>query len=92
MMGKITKLKLKRIEKRVREQHKLPFSYTEDVVKLVVSRCTEVESGGRMVDAILTNTVLPEVSAEFLKRLMRGQSMSRVHVKVENNDFGYEFD
>ena len=74
------------------ENHKLPFSYTDDVVKLVVSRCTELESGGRMIDAILTNTVLPAVSAEFLKRLMEGKPMSRVHVKVENGDFGYEFD
>ena len=34
-------------------------SYDDEVVKLIVSRCTEVESGGRMIDAILTNTVLP---------------------------------
>jgi len=92
MIGEIAKLQLRRIEKRVRENHKLPFSYTDDVVQLVVSRCTELESGGRMIDAILTNTVLPAVSAEFLKRLMEGKAMSRVHVKVEGGEFGYEFD
>jgi type VI secretion system protein VasG len=92
IMGRIVTLKLGRIQKRVQQQHKLPFSYADDVVKLVVSRCTEVESGGRMVDAILTNTVLPAISGEFLRRLMGGQSMSRVHVKVANNDFAYEFD
>ncbi len=92
MIGEIAKLQLRRIEKRVRANHKLPFTYTDEVVKLVVSRCTELESGGRMIDAILTNTVLPAVSAEFLKRLMEGQPMSRVHVKVENGEFGYEFD
>ena len=45
-----------------------------------------------MVDTILTNTVLPTVSAEFLRRLMRGESVSKVHVKVESNDFAYDFD
>jgi type VI secretion system protein VasG len=92
MIGEIARLQLKRIEKRVRENHKMPFTYTDDVVKLVVSRCTELESGGRMIDAILTNTVLPAVSAEFLTRLMEGKPTSRVHVKVEGGEFGYEFD
>ena len=92
MIGEIAKLQLRRIEKRVRENHKLPFSYTDEVVKLVVSRCTELESGGRMIDAILTNTVLPAVSTEFLQRLMEGRPMSRVHVKVDAGEFGYEFD
>ena len=92
MIGLIARLQLGRIEKRVHANHKLPFTYTDDVVKLVVSRCTELESGGRMIDAILTNTVLPAISNEFLQRLMRGEPMTRVHVKVEGGEFGYEFD
>ena len=51
-----------RIRRRVEENHGMPFEYGDDVVKLVVSRCTEAESGERVVDAILTNTVLPRVS------------------------------
>jgi type VI secretion system protein VasG len=92
MIGKIARLQLGRIEKRVLQNHKLPFTYTDEVVKLVVSRCTELESGGRMIDAILTNTVLPAVSAEVLRRLMEGRTLSRVHVKVEGGDFAYDFD
>ena len=46
------------------ENHKIPFDYDEDVVKLVVSRCTEGESGGLMIEDF-TNTVLPTVSEEF---------------------------
>ena len=92
MIGQIARLQLGRIQRRVQQNHKLPFTYTDEVVKLVVSRCTELESGGRMIDAILTNTVLPAISAEFLQRLMSGQAMTRVHVKVENGEFAYEFD
>jgi type VI secretion system protein VasG len=46
----------------------------------VVSRCTESESGGRMIDAILTNTMLPDISREFLGRLMEGKPIERVEV------------
>ena len=46
-------------------RYKIPFDYGEDVVKLVVSRCTESESGGWMIVAILTNTMLPDISRNF---------------------------
>ena len=59
MLANITRLQLGRIVKRVSDHHKIPFTYDDEAVKLIVSRCTEVESGGRMIDAILTNTVLP---------------------------------
>jgi type VI secretion system protein VasG len=92
MIGAIARLQLKRIEKRIRENHKVPFTYDDDVVKLIASRCTELESGGRMIDAILTNTVLPKISEEFLKRMMEAKPIERVHVRVDNADFGYSFD
>ncbi len=92
VVGLIAKLQLKRIQKRVKEHHDIPFTYDDDVVKLIVSRCTEVESGGRMVDAILTNTVLPKMSEVFLTRMMEGRPATRVHVSVEGGDFAYAFD
>ena len=91
MLGKIVKLQLNRIKKRVEARYKIPFEYGEDVVKLVVSRCTESESGGRMIDAILTNTMLPDISREFLTRMMEGKAIERVLVKVTNEGFAYEF-
>ena len=92
MIGAITKLQLRRIEKRIRENHKVPFEYGDEVVKLIVSRCTELESGGRMIDAILTNTVLPRISEEFLKRMMEGKPITRVQVGVAEGDFTYAFE
>ncbi|MCB1886015.1 MAG: type VI secretion system ATPase TssH, partial [Rhodocyclaceae bacterium] len=92
MLGKIVQLQLGRIKKRVEERHKVPFSYTDEVVKLVVSRCTESESGGRMIDAILTNTLLPDLSKEFLSRLMEGRPVARVEVGAADNEFTYVFD
>ena len=60
-------------------------------MKLIVSRCTEVESGGRMIDAILTNTILPAISREFLTRTIAGEKMDRVHLAVSDSDFDYRF-
>ena len=92
MIGAIARLQLGRIEKRIRDNHKIPFTYDEEVVKLIASRCTELESGGRMIDAILTNTMLPRISEEFLKRMMEGKAIERVHVSVEAGQFGYGFE
>jgi type VI secretion system protein VasG len=91
MLGRIVQLQLGRIKKRVEERYKIPFSVSDEVVKLVVSRCTESESGGRMIDAILTNTMLPSISREFLERMMRGEPITKVDVEVRETDFHYDF-
>src|SRR6516225_6750245 len=92
MLSNIVRLQLGRIAKRVVEHHRIPFDYDEDAVKLIVGRCTEVESGGRMIDAILTNTVLPAISREFLTRTMAGTTLSGVRLAVADGDFAYRFD
>ncbi len=92
MICAITRLQLGRIKKRIAESHKVPFTYDDEVVKLIASRCTELESGGRMIDAILTNTVLPRISEEFLLRMMAGEPIERVHVNVQDGEFGFSFD
>jgi type VI secretion system protein VasG len=92
MIGAIARLQLGRIARRVQDNHKVPFTYDDDVIKLIASRCTELESGGRMIDAILTNTVLPKISEEFLTRMMEGKPIERVHVSVITGEFGYGFE
>ncbi|MEW9921696.1 type VI secretion system ATPase TssH [Marimonas sp. MJW-29] len=92
MIAEITKLQLNRIKKRVEETHDVPFNYTDDVVQLIVDRCQELESGGRMIDAIVTNTMLPDISAEFLRRMMEGEAVHSVTIDVKDSDFVYNFD
>jgi type VI secretion system protein VasG len=92
MLSNIVRLQLGRIAKRVVEHHKIPFNYDDEAVKLIVSRCTEVESGGRMIDAILTNTVLPAISREFLMRTMAGSALNGVRLAVADGDFAYQFE
>jgi type VI secretion system protein VasG len=92
MLSNIVRLQLGRIAKRVVEHHRIPFKYDEEAVKLIVSRCTEVESGGRMIDAILTNTVLPAISREFLTRTMAGTALTGVRLAATADDFEYRFE
>jgi len=91
MLRQIVKLQLIRIKKRVEAWYKISFQYGEDVVKLVVSRCTESESGGRMIDAILTNTMLPDIGREFLTRMIGGMAVCGVEVGVKDGEFEYGF-
>ena len=88
----IIRLQLSRIGRRIQQNHKIPFSYDDDVVDLIAGRCTDVESGARMVDAILTNTLLPEIGQELLTRLVEGETAKRVHVGVKDSEFTYSFD
>ena len=92
MMGKIVRLQLGRIKKRVEANHGIPFEYSDAVVSLVVSRCQDPEAGGRVIDAILTNTVLPTISVEYLQRLAAGGEIKRVALDVKDSDFVYAFD
>ena len=92
MIAEITKLQLARIQKRVMSTHNVPFEYTDAVVEEIVSRCQELESGGRMIDAIVTNTMLPDISSEFLQRMMKGEQVTKVAIDAKNGDFNYSFD
>jgi type VI secretion system protein VasG len=92
MLRSIVRLQLGRITRRIAEHHDIPFRYDDEAVALIVSRCTEVESGGRMIDAILTNTVLPAISREFLSRTMAGVALNGVRLAVVDGDLAYHFD
>ena len=92
MLARIVKLQLGRIKKRVEQRWKVPFDVSDEVVRLVVSRCTESESGGRMIDAILTNTMLPDVSRAFLVRTLENKPVGGVAVGVSDGQFSYRFD
>ena len=91
MLGRIIRLQMDRVVARIGANHGVQLNYGEDVVKLIASRCTEPESGGRMIDAILTNTVLPQISREFLTRMSQATPTTAVTIGVAGGDFEYSF-
>jgi len=78
----IIELKLGRIRKRIEENHKIRLTYEPALVDTVATRCTEVESGARNVDNILTNTLLPDISRQLLGRMAEGEKVTSIHVGV----------
>ena len=89
-MKQIVRLKLGKIQRRLEETHRIPLTYDDALIDEVVKRCTEVESGARNVDNILTNTLLPEISRQILGRMAERQKLSAIHVSIgENGAFVY---
>lgn len=91
MMKSIIRLKLGKVRDRLRANHEVELTLGDDVVDQIAARCTEVESGARNVDHIVTRTLLPEISQELLGRMAAGQETSKVVVSVgDDGSFAYE--
>ena len=89
-LKQIIRLKLGKIQRRLHENHKIKLTYDNAFLEAVASRCTEVESGARNVDNILTNTLLPEISRRILSSMAEGEKMTAIHVSVgEDGEFSY---
>jgi type VI secretion system protein VasG len=81
-LRKIILLKLGKVQRRIQQTHKIALRFDDGVVDEIAKRCTEVESGARNVDNILTNTLLPEVSRQILGRLAEGQQLESIQVTI----------
>ena len=90
-LKKIIRLKLGKIQKRLAETHRIVLEYGDVLLNEVAARCTEVESGARNVDNILTNTMLPDLSRQILSRLAEGTAVEKVEVTVENGELTYNW-
>ena len=91
-LASIVRLQLGRIGQRIRDSHGAAFDYDDAVVALIVSQCNDPDSGGRMIDNIVTNTLLPALSRGFLVRALRQETVAQVRVGVENGAFTYAWD
>ncbi len=90
-LKQIIRLKLGKIVRRLRETHKVEMTYDDALLNEIASRCTEVESGARNVDNILSNTLLPELSRQILGRLAEGTAIENVAVSVRDGKMTYEW-
>jgi len=89
-LKRIIILKLDKIKRRLLESHRLELSYDDTLIDTIADRCTEVESGARNVDNILTNTLLPEMSRMLLKNMASGEAVGSIRVSVgEDGSFEY---
>ncbi len=90
-LKQIIRLKLGKIQRRIQENHKIKLTYDDAFLNEVASRCTEVESGARNVDNILTNSLLPDISRQILGGMAEGEKMSAIHVGIgSDGEFVYQ--
>jgi type VI secretion system protein VasG len=92
MIEAIAGHKLRGIARRLQKGHEADLIIGDGVMDQIKARCTELESGGRMIDAILTNTLLPELSRQVLNRKLDGAPLTRVTVTGTPDGFSYAFE
>jgi len=90
-LKQIIRLKLGKIQRRLQENHKVKLTWDDAFLNEVASRCTEVESGARNVDNILTNSLLPDISRKILGGMAEGEKMTKLNVSIgEDGAFAYQ--
>lgn len=89
MLEKIVALQLTRVVKRIYSNHEIELNYSDAVLVHIVERCTELESGGRMIDAIISNHILPELSLEILSRMGSENKISRIEMDIIDQKLSY---
>ncbi len=92
MIEAITRIQFAKIARRLRASHDAELVIGDGVMEMIKSRCTEIESGGRMIDAILTNTLLPSMSRGVLNRSIDGEKLAKVTVGASDEGFTYAFE
>lgn len=91
IIRKIIVLQMTRIEKRLAENYKASFSYSPELLESIAERCTEVESGARNIEQVITHGLLPELSSEILQRISHGEELTSVHLGLnDQGGFAYQ--
>jgi type VI secretion system protein VasG len=91
IIRKIIALQMRRIEKRLSDNYKASFTYAPEVLEAIAERCTEVQSGARNIEQVITHGLLPDLSAEILQRISLGEDLHKVHLSLNSEgQFKYE--
>jgi len=90
-LADITRLKLRSVAKRLKVSHNAEMIYGDDVLDHITEQCKDPDSGGRMIDNIITNSILPEMSRKVLEKMVSGEEFSKMTVTYGDGAFGYEF-
>ncbi|WP_175710510.1 type VI secretion system ATPase TssH [Burkholderia ambifaria] len=91
-LARIVELQLRRFEKRIDLHHGIRLRCTDAATALIVERCRTIESGGRMVDAILTHTVMPRIGRAILEATLEGRALVAIELSATDGEFAYRFD
>jgi type VI secretion system protein VasG len=91
VLSQIVTLKLSRIKNRLQNNHAVGFTWDQPAIDTIMARATEIESGGRMIDTILSNNLLPRISREYLERTLAGTPLTAVQVTSHGPELEISF-
>ena len=91
VLGGIARLKLGSVARRLKGAHGASLVYGDEVIDHIVAQCRDPDSGGRMIDNIITNSILPDLSRQVLSRMISGEEMKEVRVNIVDDGFDYAF-
>lgn len=87
----IVNLKLTKVKNRIQENHNAELAYDDNIIQAIADRCTEVDSGARNIDMIITGTILPEISKTILERMADEKPITKIQIDLDkNSDFKYD--
>src|SRR5690606_17181310 len=92
MLARIVAMHMARLVDRLRDHHGIELKVDESATALIVERCVEVESGARMIEAIVVNNVLPRISRRVLDAALAEGALKRIALSARGGEFSYEFD
>ena len=89
---KIVRLQLDRLAGRLRADEGLEFEYADSVPDEIAGRCGERQSGARLVDSVLMQSVLPGIGKAMLEWRRLGRTVRSIRVDAEDGAFRFELD
>nr|WP_276583613.1 type VI secretion system ATPase TssH [Pseudomonas sp. RIT-PI-S] len=90
VFARIVELKLQRIAQRFERNHQAVLSYDPALVAAIAARCTEVDSGARAIDNILSGTLMPELAQRVLEQMALDKPIQRLTIELgSDGDFAY---
>src|SRR5690606_9751525 len=92
LLIQIIQHKLGKITRRIQQQYVTQVTYSGDLLELLLSRCTEVDSGARNIDHILNASVLPALATEILRTMSEGKIPKLIHIEIKNDEIFYSVD
>lgn len=92
LLIRIIQHKLAKIIQRIQQQYAMQVTYNEDVLELLLSRCTEVDSGARNIDHILNASILPALATEILMAMSEEKLPKLIHIDVQQDEILYSVD
>jgi len=84
VLRELIEIKLGRLGERL-NRRQLDFSYCQHLVDHLAERCTQSDSGARLIDHLLDLHVLPLVADRLLDAMASGENLKRVHATLDGD-------